>query len=823
MQDGTREDPPFVPDATCEVVAPWDGITPICVAFDASADEGRQKTGIGWENAFRELSNAIERARVYKIGEIWMKQGDYTEQNMYRSGDVAIYGGFAGTETPGDQNARRTRNTAEHPTTIGTEIGWVGTDDEGTDTPPSLWCYQIHNLLLDGLTLSRGAQFSECDGSNTIQNCTIKNVAGDSVTMYKSSPRFSNCTITSDTGICSVSDEKLSPCTMTGADNGIDMVGGAPSFTDCDVDGVFWSAVLVDAGATPTFAGCHIFSRQPFPFGDARYLNSSPYTPPFMKSAVSCFCNAAPLFQSCTIAGSAEAGVYVSQWPDGCTLTDETQGLVPVFDDCVISVSGMTPWMSHRRREGYGIVCTEAATTPQFSRCRIQGNYVGVYADDSQADFTNCIIADNGRTYTDGGHACLEGAGVFCKGSSAPAFLNCTVSDNPNVAVEADGSQAPSLINCIITGTDGAEAVKHRCPDEPALMNCFFNNNQADFGAVDNHGVLKTVRGAANLAKVRGIIAPVDGAPHFLPPVRIGSWRAVQAPIQENGYRVLFMLGMGAYTRFTAAPNSFGTENLAGKFILAVSDDGVLYAKSGLIIANTGSTIDVLGDFTEKEPAYLHVVIPDYHIGDGSRALWHGTADGAPIYDIDGDPRPGSDGLVDIGADEGVPGWRPDDVYLLHLLCPNGGQISPQTGTSFHEAGTTVSLSASDTVDRGFVRWEELDAAGQVIAGHDQREMQVQMNADRTFSAVFGARIAIIVEKSGVGDTAPLTGTYSYLEFTRASFAASSVDGSQFWHWVDADNTVLGIDSVLTLTVTAPVTVRAVFAETGAVCAPPLP
>jgi hypothetical protein len=134
-----------------------------------------------------------------------------------------------------------------------------------------------------------------------------------------------------------------------------------------------------------------------------------------------------------------------------------------------------------------------------------------------------------------------------------------------------------------------------------------------------------------------------------------------------------------------------------------------------------------------------------------------------------------------------------------------------------------VSLSASDTADRGFVRWEELDTASQVIAEHNQREIQVQMNADRTFRAAFGARITITVEKTGVGATTPLTGTYNYLEFTQASFAASSVEGSQFRRWVDAGNTLLGTAPVLTFTVTGPVTVRAVFDEADTVCTSSLP
>jgi hypothetical protein len=48
-----------------------------------------------------------------------------------------------------------------------------------------------------------------------------------------------------------------------------------------------------------------------------------------------------------------------------------------------------------------------------------------------------------------------------------------------------------------------------------------------------------------------------------------------------------------------------------------------------------------------------------YHLLDGSAALDRGTSVGAPATDFEGDPRPGADGLVDIGADEAPPEYEP--------------------------------------------------------------------------------------------------------------------------------------------------------------------
>ena len=827
VTDIETEGAPRLPDAVCEVVAPWDGVTPICVARDALSEEDwRGKTGADWtqENAFQALGNAIERARIYKVGEIWMKEGEYPAITIRNRGDVAIYGGFEGMGTPGVDETKTSRDAVAHLTKIVSE-SWVGTYAGGEPTPPSLWLYQTKGLLLDGIMLSRGLTIFECDDSNTIQNCTIKNIGGCVAHLGSASPAFSHCTFASDIGTYCQPDE-FGPCSMTDAWSAVTVGGGSPTFTDCVLDGAFWCAVEVVGQGSPTFTQCRILSRQPDPSGTSMYRNTS-RSDPFIKSVVSCSGGAAPTFASCTIAGSAQAGVYVYGLDDTDDETPPAPGTAeqsPMFDDCVISVGGVTPWKSHLRKEGCGVLCCKAETKPQFRRCRIQGNYVGVNTVDSAADFANCIISDNGRSYADELYLYLEGAGIVCAGGPAPSFTHCTISDNVNVAVDADCTEMPSLLNCIISGVKGDEAVSNRRAIRPALKYCLFQNPDCvrDYVAYKKGVLVAAAKGATELAKTDGITAPVAGEEHFSESREVGWWGDAPNP-------VLGMTKLGACTRFARLDGGgFPGAPDVGGFVLAVSGNGGYYAKTGLVVATTGSTFDVLGDFTEKQDgvgASLHVVVPDYHIGNGSRALSHGIYCGAVETDLDEDPRPGFDSpLVDIGADEHVESaWRPEDARLLTIQCPFGGTTSPEAGVSVHEAESTVLLSAVDTEDRAFVRWQELAGSPlQVIAEHTEHDLSVTMSADRTFAAVFGQTVAITIEKTGVGETTPLPGTYTHAQHARVTVTASAVEGFPFLYWTDA-NGVLGTDPELTITVETPRTLRAVFGEEGAVCGPPLP
>src|SRR5690606_16066703 len=89
-------------------------------------------TGADWENAFTNLQDALSAARPGF--EIWVAKGTYkpttgTDRNATfgMKSDVAIYGGFTGTETSRDQ-----RRWWEHETILSADIGVEGDDSDNS-------------------------------------------------------------------------------------------------------------------------------------------------------------------------------------------------------------------------------------------------------------------------------------------------------------------------------------------------------------------------------------------------------------------------------------------------------------------------------------------------------------------------------------------------------------------------------------------------------------------------------------------------------------------------------------------------------------------
>ena len=62
------------------------------------------KNGISWANAYADVQTAIDKASSAGGGEVWIAKGTYKHgSEMTMKNNVAIYGGFAGTERSKDQ------------------------------------------------------------------------------------------------------------------------------------------------------------------------------------------------------------------------------------------------------------------------------------------------------------------------------------------------------------------------------------------------------------------------------------------------------------------------------------------------------------------------------------------------------------------------------------------------------------------------------------------------------------------------------------------------------------------------------------------------
>ena len=62
------------------------------------------RNGTSWANAYADVQTAINKAYNAGGGEVWIAKGTYKHGSaMTMKNGVAIYGGFAGTETSKDQ------------------------------------------------------------------------------------------------------------------------------------------------------------------------------------------------------------------------------------------------------------------------------------------------------------------------------------------------------------------------------------------------------------------------------------------------------------------------------------------------------------------------------------------------------------------------------------------------------------------------------------------------------------------------------------------------------------------------------------------------
>jgi len=80
------------------------------------------------------------------------------------------------------------------------------------------------------------------------------------------------------------------------------------------------------------------------------------------------------------------------------------------------------------------------------------------------------------------------------------------------------------------------------------------------------------------------------------------------------------------------------------------------------------------GNF-DLDPMFVDAANGDFRLQDGSPCIDRGLASVAPATDIEGNPRPGGDGLVDIGAFESPAEFEPEPskVYRVRVDAATGG------------------------------------------------------------------------------------------------------------------------------------------------------
>ena len=163
-----------------------------------AADAPAGGNGNSWATAFNNLNEAITAAGTLQK-DIWIKEGTYRpdcvpgsntvtpnnrENSFYINNNIAIYGGFGGTETGMAQ-----RNIGQYPTILSGDLGLANIPG---DNAYHVITMQANNARLDGLIIENGnadhatdtdkqrgggvIEYAENTGSNNIvANCVLRN------------------------------------------------------------------------------------------------------------------------------------------------------------------------------------------------------------------------------------------------------------------------------------------------------------------------------------------------------------------------------------------------------------------------------------------------------------------------------------------------------------------------------------------------------------------------------------------------------------------------------------------------------------------------
>lgn len=131
-----------------------------------------QNNGLTWADAFTNLDSALA---VTTCGQIWVAQGTYVPANgsFEPPSAVAIYGGFAGSETNLSQ-----RDWLNHPTMLASAGGTSAVIIDGSIQPVSQ-ATMLDGFFFAGSTAS--AVILATNASPTIRNCTFNGNSGYSV------------------------------------------------------------------------------------------------------------------------------------------------------------------------------------------------------------------------------------------------------------------------------------------------------------------------------------------------------------------------------------------------------------------------------------------------------------------------------------------------------------------------------------------------------------------------------------------------------------------------------------------------------------------
>ncbi len=478
------------------------------IAFSAVGAKRSSLYGMGWDNPFWTLQEALDVAVGVGEAEIWVAAGTYTPD--YNAGSdsgmsfalrnkVALYGGFIGVETERSQ-----RDPVVNETALSGDLN--GDDGIGIVTDNSIHVITAHSVdstaVLDGFTVSGGNAIATWfpansggglysdGGSPTIRNCTFTGntagVRGGAMYTVNGAPTIDGCTFTGNSSGWggamrnTNSASTILDCVFSG--NSAVTSGaaayssdGGVTFTGCTFDGndAGWGSALYNDGGLPIIEDCTFTANTAVNSGAAVYNSSSD------ASLVLC------TFQG----NSANWGGAIYNDTSAPNVSDcgfdnnqATYGGALVNDSIVASSISRTAWRDSLKPVGGNFEARAIPDADPFSipqRHRASRQVGQVY---QRCTFTNNTALYGGAVMTLGGTdgyvncrfdnnvAEGDGGAMNYQAAASGSFTNCEFFNN-----RANGDPAVAGGGSPFGG--GAVALFVEC--NVSLTNCALVNNQA--------------------------------------------------------------------------------------------------------------------------------------------------------------------------------------------------------------------------------------------------------------------------------------------------------------------------------------------------------
>ncbi len=342
--------------------------------FYVSTEGSSKNDGLSWATAKNSLKEVLDYiGSIYKHEqcaiEVWIAKGTYKHgSSMTMKNGVAIYGGFAGTETSKDQ--RITGNN----TILDGEGEYRVFDNDYTEENPLTNSAKLDNVTIQNGRANSGAGMDNCYASPEITNCTFSNNSatsdnsfggyGGGMYNYDSSPVLTNCTFSNNTARAGG---------LYGGDGGgmYNQNSSSPVLTNCTFSNNNASS---DGGGMYNDTGVGYFSS--LVLTNCTFFNNSASS--YGGGMFNC-ANSSPVLTNCTFSNNSASngggGMYNHDFS------------TPVLTNCIL-------WGNTASSNGNEIYNYDSAAEPTIDTCIIKGGKNGIYNSSYCKFTTEPITAD---------------------------------------------------------------------------------------------------------------------------------------------------------------------------------------------------------------------------------------------------------------------------------------------------------------------------------------------------------------------------------------------------------------------------------------------